>query len=88
MRPKVALPDTKVALPKKRYSKSEMEDLVLSVCQDWKTAEEIAAAIDRDVVYIKNTILPYLNNSIEKMYNIPHHPKQKYRAKQEKESLK
>lgn len=78
----------KLLFLKRRYSKSEVEALVLSVCQDWNTAEEIAAAIDRDVVYIKNTILPYLNNSIEKMYNIPHHPKQKYRAKREKESLK
>ena len=79
---KVALSDTKVALPKKRYSKTEMEGLVLSVCQEWKSAEEIAFAVGRDSVYIKNTILPSLNNVIERMYDIPHHPKQKYRAKQ------
>lgn len=79
---KVALPDAKVALPQKRYSKAEMERMVLAVCQEWKSAEEIATAVGRDATYIKNTVLPYLNNVIEKMYNIPHHPKQKYRAKQ------
>ena len=59
-----------------------MESQVLSVCQDWKTAEEIASAVGRNVMYIKNTVLPSLINVIEKMYDIPHHPKQKYRAKQ------
>ena len=79
--PNVALPDPNVALPRKRYSKSEMESLVLSVCQDWKTAEEIASSVGRNVAYIKNTVLPNLANVIEKMYDIPHHPKQRYRAK-------
>jgi len=78
----VALTDSNVALKRKRYSKSEMESMVLSVCQDWKTAEEIASSVGRNVVYIKNTVLPSLTNVIEKMYDIPHHPKQKYRAKQ------
>lgn len=80
--PNVALTDSNVALKRKRYSKSEMESMVLSVCQDWKTAEEIASSVGRNVVYIKNTVLPNLINVIEKMYDIPHHPKQKYRAKQ------
>ena len=80
--PNVALLDPNVALKRKRYSKSEMESMVLSVCQDWKTAEEIASSVGRNVVYIKNTVLPSLTNVIEKMYDIPHHPKQKYRAKQ------
>ena len=78
----VALADPNVALKRKRYSKLEMESQVLSVCQDWKTAEEIASAVGRNVTYIKNTVLPSLINVIEKMYDIPHHPKQKYRAKQ------
>ena len=53
------------------------------VCSDWVTAEVIAARIGRDVNYVKNHVLPNLADVIEKMYDIPHHPRQKYRAKQE-----
>ena len=92
--PNIALPDPNIALPggnialpgqnvvlKKRYSKAEMERMVLEVCQEWKTVEEIANYVGRDAVYMKNIVLPQLHDVIEKKYNIPHHPKQKYRAK-------
>ena len=80
--PNVALSDSNVALPK-RYTKEQLKEKIREVCSDWVTAEVIAARIGRDVNYVKNHVLPNLADVIEKMYDIPHHPRQKYRAKQE-----
>ena len=38
--------------------------------------------VNRELKYIAKVVLPQLDDVIEKMYNIPHHPRQKYRAKQ------
>ena len=80
--PNVALPNPNVVLPK-RYTKEQLKEKIREVCSDWVTAEVIAARIGRDVNYVKNHVLPNLADVIEKMYDIPHHPRQKYRAKQE-----
>ena len=78
----VVLPDSNAALPK-RYTKEQLKEKIREVCSDWVTAEVIAARIGRDVNYVKNHVLPNLADVIEEMYDIPHHPRQKYRAKQE-----
>ena len=78
----VGLPDANVGLQKKRYSKEEMRSLIVGYCNEWRTAEEIALTVGRDTVYIRDRVLPQLSDVIEKMYDIPHHPRQKYRAKQ------
>ena len=67
---------------KKNYKKDELVKLIVDFCQNWKTIEEIAIYLGRDAKYIKNMVLPKMSDVIEKMYNIPHHPRQKYRAKQ------
>lgn len=79
----VGLVDANVGLQRKRYSKTELRELVLSFCTQWRTAEEIALYIGRNLVYVKNRVLPQMSDVIEKMYDIPHHPRQKYRAKQQ-----
>lgn len=79
----VGLVDANVGLQRKRYSKTELRELVLSFCTQWRTAEEIALYIGRNLVYVKNQVLPQMSYVIEKMYDIPHHPRQKYRAKQQ-----
>lgn len=82
----VGLPNANVGLHRKRYSKNELRELVLSFCTQWRTAEEIAFYISRNLIYVKNRVLPQMSDVIEKMYDIPHHPRQKYRAKQQKET--
>ena len=89
----VGLPDSNVGLPggnvgprRKRYSKNELRDILVSFCTQWKTAEEIALYVGRDLDYIRDRVLPQMSDVIEKMYDIPHHPRQKYRAKQQMES--
>ena len=67
----------------KRYSKEQLKKLLMGICQEWMTAEEIAISLGRDTKYVKNFVLPKMTDIIEKMYeNIPNHPRQKYRAKQ------
>jgi len=89
----VGLPGSNVGLPggnvgprRKRYSKNELRDILVSFCTQWKTAEEIALYVGRDLDYIRDRVLPQMSDVIEKMYDIPHHPRQKYRAKQQMES--
>ncbi len=65
------------------YFNSLKDTLIVDFCQNWKTIDEIAIDLGRDAKYIKNMVLPKMSDVIEKMYNIPHHPRQKYRAKQQ-----
>lgn len=72
--------ESNVTLPK-RYTKVQLKEKVLSICSDWVTAEQIAAQLGRDVRYIKSYVLPQMADILEKMYDVPHHPRQKYRVK-------
>lgn len=68
-----------MALPK-RYTKEQLREKVIEVCSTWITAEEIAIRIGRDTKYVKNFVLPQMADVLEKMYDVPHHPRQKYRV--------
>ena len=78
----IGLENTNIGLKKKRYSKEEMRQLIIDYCQEWRTAEEIAIAVDKTTAYIRDIVLPKLSEVLEKKYDVPHHPKQKYIAKQ------
>ena len=78
----IGLENTNIGLKKKRYSKEEMREVIIDYCQEWRTAEEIAVAEDKTTAYIRDIVLPKLSDVLEKKYDVPHHPKQKYRAKQ------
>ena len=78
----IGLQATNIGVRKKRYSKEEMRELIIDYCQEWRTAEEIAIAVDKTTAYIRDIVLPKLSDVLEKRYDVPHHPKQKYRAKQ------
>ena len=76
----VGLPVNNVGLPK-RYSFQELRTQIVSFCSEWRTVEEIAAEFNKQPRYIRDRVLPRMTDVIEKMYDVPHHPKQKYRAK-------
>ena len=76
---KVALSGEKVAL---RTRFEELKTAIVSYCTEWRSMEEIAANVGKQPSYLKNKIMPRLTDVLEKMYDVPHHPKQKYRAKQ------
>lgn len=84
----VELQDANAEVKRRRYSKEEMRRLVVEYCNDWRTAEEIANAVNKKLSYIRDTVLPSLSDVLEKKYDVPHHPKQKYRTKQQKEGQK
>lgn len=69
-----------VILPK-RYSREQLRMKVMVICSDWATAEQIATHIGRDVRYVKSHVIPQFADVLEKMYDIPHHLRQKYRVK-------
>ncbi len=68
----VGLPNPNVGLRRKRYSKNELRELVLAFCTQWRTAEEIALYVGRDLVYIRDRVLPQMSDVIEK--NVRHTP--------------
>ena len=71
-----------VSSKKKRFSKLEIEKLILDFCTEWRTVEDIATFLNRDKNYIRNEVLPHLADKLVKMYeNVPNHPRQKYRAR-------
>ena len=78
----IGLQATNIGVRKKRYSKEIMRELIINYCQEWRTAEEIAIAVDKTTAYIRDIVLPKLSDVLEKKYDVPHHSKQKYRAKQ------
>ena len=53
---------------KKRFSKLEIEKLILDFCTEWRTIEDIATFLDRDKNYIRNEVLPQLADKLVKMY--------------------
>jgi hypothetical protein len=75
----VALPEVNVALPK-RYTKEQLHEKMKEICTDWITVEEIAINLGRNTKYVKNHVIPQMADVLEKMYDVPHHPRQKYRV--------
>ena len=53
---------------------------------DYLFLEEIATAVERNVRYLNNRIIPRMleEQRLERLYpNVPNHPKQKYKAKKQ-----
>ena len=69
----------------RRYNKKQLIERLSEICSEWRTAEEIANMLGRDLKYIKNFVLPKMSDVLEKMYDIPHHPRQKYRVRPSEE---
>ena len=69
--------------PKTRMKKEELEAIILEVCNvEYKTLEEIAAAIGKASKYLKNSIMPELIKSgkLERLYPKINHPHQAYKT--------
>ena len=77
----IGLQEPNIGLPKKRRTFSETRNLIIAFCSEWRTADDIATELGKTTAYIRDIVLPRLADVIEKMYDVQHHPKQKYRAK-------
>lgn len=80
--------NSNLPIHKKRYSKKELQNLIVEFCSEWRSSEEIANAVGKSPDYILNKVLPDMMNLLEKKYDVPRHPKQKYRKKQDSNGTK
>lgn len=70
---------------KKRMPKEELKSLIISICADWVSIEEIVERTGKSYFYIRNSLMPILlvEKSIVMMYpGAPRNPNQKYRVKE------
>lgn len=70
---------------KKRLSKEELKSLIISICADWVSIEDIVERSGKSASYIRNGVIPLLlaEKSIVMMFpGTPRNPKQKYRVKE------
>ena len=70
---------------KKRLSREELKTLIISICADWVSIEEIVERSGKSVSYIRNVVIPLLiaEKEIVMMYpGTPRNPNQKYRIKE------
>ena len=65
----------------KRMSKDARQKMIVDYCTDWKSVEDICQYTQLEKAYLRNTILPKMEHLLEKMHDVPHHPKQKYRRR-------
>lgn len=83
---KVATSHGKVATSKRRMSREELMNMILEVCDEWRTLDEICVLEGKNSKYLRKRVLPQMSDILEKMYeSIPNHPRQKYRARQKEE---
>ena len=68
---------------KKRLSREELPNLILSNCCEWISLEELSARINRDSKYLRNHVIPLLlaSKKIQMLYpGTPNHPNQQYKV--------
>ena len=65
----------------KRMSLEQRQQMILDYCSDWRTIEEIAVYTNLGKTYVRNKILSVIEKFLERKYTIPHHPRQRYRRK-------
>lgn len=79
--PSATLEQTSATSIPKRMSLEQRQQMILDYCSDWRTIEEIATYTNLGKTYIRNKILPVIEKFLERKYTIPHHPRQRYRRK-------
>ena len=79
--PSATLNQTSATSKPKRMSLEQRQQMILDYCSDWRTIEEIAVYTNLGKTYVRNKILPVIEKFLERKYTIPHHPRQRYRRK-------
>lgn len=70
---------------KKRLSREELKSLIISICSDWVSIEDIVKKSGKSTSYIRNVVIPLLlaEKSIVMLFpGTPRNPNQKYRIKE------
>lgn len=72
-----------VTLIKKRLSREELQNLIMSNCCEWISLEDLSTRINRDSKYLRNHVIPLLlaPQKIQMLYpGTPNHPNQQYKV--------
>ncbi|MBR1800852.1 MAG: putative DNA binding domain-containing protein [Bacteroidaceae bacterium] len=81
---KVATSEAKVATSiKKKMSREELQSLIMSVCNEWISLEDLSARIERDSKYLRNQIIPLMlaSKKLQMLFpGTPNHPNQQYKV--------
>lgn len=68
---------------KKKMSREEMQQLILSNCLEWISLEMLSEKVKRKPTYLRNYIIPVLiaSKQLQMLYpGTPNHPHQKYKV--------
>lgn len=68
---------------KKRMSREELQSLIMSVCNEWISLEELSARIERDSTYLRNHVIPLMlaSKKLQMLFpGTPNHPNQQYKV--------
>ena len=69
---------------KQRMSYDELKKVILGICSDWRTLDELSALVNRNKRYLGIYIIPKMlhDNSLEMLFpGVPNHPNQKYKKR-------
>ena len=89
---KVATSEAKVATSdeanvatfiKKRMSREELQSLIMSVCSEWISLEDLSVKIERDSSYLRNHVIPLMlaSKKLQMLFpGTPNHPNQQYKV--------
>ena len=81
---KVATSEAKVATSiKKKMSREELQALILSVCTEWISLEDLSVKIERDSSYLRNHVIPLMlaSKKLQMLFpGTPNHPNQQYKV--------
>lgn len=75
----------------KKLKRDELENLILEICSEFHSLEEIAIKVERNFDYLKNKIMPNMikTRKLKRLYpSTPNHPNQKYKASKKFKSIK
>jgi hypothetical protein len=78
------LVDTSKSKRKDWVKKEVLHEQIINLCKDqFKSIEDISKEINKDIKYLKNTIVPELVKSgkLERLYPNINHPNQAYKTK-------
>lgn len=80
----VATSETNVATSiKKRMSREELQSLILTICNEWISLEDLSVKIERDSTYLRNHVIPLMlaSKKLQMLYpGTPNHPNQQYKV--------
>ena len=67
---------------KKRMSREELQSIIIDICCQWVSLEELSVRINRNSTYLRNHVIPLMiaSKKLQMLYpGTPNHPNQKYK---------